>query len=197
VDEHILQSSIWQTERIRLRAIEPGDWETFWTWNQDDEMTRNLDWLWFPQSREGVRQWAEKASRRRPDNDAFHWVIENRAGEIVGSISTHDCNRRCGTFAYGINVITSHRRRGYAWDAIRVVLRYYFEELGYQKVTVEIHSFNKASVNLHERFGFQAEGRLRRMVFTRGQYFDLLVFGMTKEEFDLISDGPYVELARK
>jgi RimJ/RimL family protein N-acetyltransferase len=191
------QPSIWQTERIRLRAIEPGDWETFWVWNQDDEMTRNLDWLWFPQSREGVRQWAEKASRRRPDNDAFHWVIENRAGDIAGSISTHDCNRRCGTFAYGINVQSPHRRHGYARDAIGVVLRYFFEELGYQKVTVEVHAFNEASIALHERYGFQAEGRLRRMVFTRGQYFDLLVFGMTKEEFARLSGDADIELARK
>src|SRR5690606_30433787 len=105
------QPSIWKTERVRLRAIEPGDWGTFWSWNQDDEMTRNLDWLWFPQSREAVQRWAEKVSRQRPDNDTFHWVIENRDGELVGSISTHNCNRRCGTFAYGINVQASHRRQ--------------------------------------------------------------------------------------
>lgn len=197
MSDHASQPSIWQTERIRLRAIEPGDWETFWSWNQDDDMTRNLDWVWFPQSREGVRQWTEKASRRRPDNDDFHWVIEKRGGEIVGSISTHDCNRRCGTFAYGINIQAAHRRQGYARDAISVVLRYFFEELGYQKATVEIHAFNGASITLHERFGFHAEGRLRRMVFTRGQHFDLLIFGMTREEFAITSDGAEGELARK
>jgi RimJ/RimL family protein N-acetyltransferase len=31
--------------------------------------------------------------------------------------------------------------------------------------------------------GFQLEGRIRRMVYMRGQYFDELYFGMTREEF--------------
>jgi RimJ/RimL family protein N-acetyltransferase len=174
--------SIWQTERIRLRAIEPGDWEVFFRWNQDDEMTRALDWVWFPQSREAVRRWAEEASLRRPVNDAFHWVIEDRDEVVVGAIATHRCDRRSGTFAYGLNVVLEHRRRGYARDAIEVVLRYFFQELGYQKVTVEVYAFNEASIRLHQQLGFQQEGRLRRTIFTRGQHFDTLVFGLTAEE---------------
>jgi RimJ/RimL family protein N-acetyltransferase len=197
MDDQSPQPSIWQTDRVKLRAIEPGDWETFWAWNHDDEMTRNLDWVWFPQSREAVRIWAEEASRKRPENDEFHWVIESRDGAVVGSIATHDCNRRCGTFGYGINVLSTHRRNGYASDAIRVVLRYAFEELGYQKVTVEVLAFNEASISLHQRLGFQSEGRLRRMIFTGGQYFDLLMFGMTKEEFATNSLNVDNELARK
>ena len=188
-----IASRIWQSDRIRLRAVEPDDWEVFYAWNQDDEMARGLDRIWFPQSREAVRRWAAEASVRRPDNDAFHWVIEDLAGTILGSISTHDCDRRNGTFAYGVNILPEHRRRRYASEAIRVVLRYYFQELGYQKVTVQVHAFNDASIGLHERLGFQREGRLRRMVFTRGRHFDSLVFGLVAEEF---ADGPEIASPR-
>jgi RimJ/RimL family protein N-acetyltransferase len=177
-----LNPSIWQTERIRLRAIEPADWEVFFRWNQDDEMTRALDWVWFPQSREAVRRWAEEASLSKPVDDAYHWVIEDRDETVVGSIATHHCDRRSGTFAYGLNVLPEHRRRGYARDAIEVVLRYFFQELRYQKVTVEVYAFNEASIRLHQQLGFQQEGRLRRMIFTRGRHFDTLVFGLTAEE---------------
>src|SRR6266508_3886036 len=97
--------TFWHTDHVRLRPIEPGDWEIFYRWNQDDEMTRALDRVWFPQSREAVRRWAEEASLRRPENDAFHWLIENREGAVVGSIATHTCDRRNGTFAYGLNVV--------------------------------------------------------------------------------------------
>jgi RimJ/RimL family protein N-acetyltransferase len=64
-----------------------------------------------------------------------------------------------------------------------MVLRYFFEELRYQKVTIHVHSDNTPSARLHERLGFQLEGRLRRTVYTRGQHLDELVFGMTVEEF--------------
>jgi RimJ/RimL family protein N-acetyltransferase len=181
--DDVASPSIWQTERIRLRAIEPGDWEVFFRWNQDDGMTRALDWVWFPQSREAVRRQAEEASLRRPENDAFHWVIEDTAGSVVGSIATHDCDRRNGTFAYGINVAREHRGQHYAGEAVALVLRYFFEELRYQKVTVHVYAFNEASIRLHERLGFRQEGRLRRMVYTRGQHFDSIIYGLTAEEF--------------
>jgi len=63
------------------------------------------------------------------------------------------------------------------------VLRYYFEELRYQKVTVSVYSFNEESIALHKRLGFKQEGCLRRMIYTRGQYFDRLLFGLTADEF--------------
>ena len=51
-------------------------------------------------------------------------------------------------------------------------------------MTVQVHAFNEASIRLNEGLGFQQEGRLRRVVFTRGRHFDSLVFGLTAEEFD-------------
>ncbi len=173
----------WQTTHIRLRAIEPSDAEHFIRWNQNSERARWLDFLWPPTSAASVRAWAEEQSRRKLENDSFHWIIENAAGEPVGSISTHDCDPRSGTFSYGIDIAPEHQRKGCASAAIRLVLRYYFEELRYQKVTVPVHSDNPASIHLHEHLGFQLEGRHRRMIFTGGEYIDLLWFGLTAEEF--------------
>jgi len=110
-------------------------------------------------------------------------VIENTQGVLVGSISTHDCNARAGTFSYGINIVAEHQKQGYAHAAIKLVLRYYFDELRYQKATVSVHSYNLASIALHEKLGFQREGTLRRMVFNRGKHFDVHWFGVTLEEW--------------
>ena len=34
--------SIWQTDRIRLRAVEPSDADTFQRWDADSEVARAL-----------------------------------------------------------------------------------------------------------------------------------------------------------
>ena len=179
----------WQGTRVKLRAVEPSDAEAFFTWNQDSEMGRNLDQVWVPTSRESVNRWVEEEAIKKPEDDAFRWVIEDGDGEFVGSIDTHHCDRRTGTFQYGVAVRKEHQCKGYASEAILMVLRYFFEELRYQKVTVHAHSDNVPSARLHERLGFQLEGRLRRTVFTRGQYSDDLVFGMTIEEFHAAHPG--------
>ncbi len=173
----------WKTHLIRLRAIEPEDARIFYEWNQDSEMARNLDFVWPPGSFEAQKQWAEKESTTRREDDSLFLVIENMAGQVVGMISTHHCDRRSGTFSYGVGILSEHKRKGYAREAILLVLRYYFGELRYQKVTVDIHANNPDSVILHEKLGFQPEGRLRRMFFSQGEYHDSFYFGLTAEEF--------------
>jgi RimJ/RimL family protein N-acetyltransferase len=174
--------SIWQGKTIRLRAIEPSDWETYFALDQDTEQARALYFVPFPQSQVGAKRFAEEASKKS-NGDNFRFVIENREKEVVGDITTHYCNPRNGSFSWGITIKREHRRKGYASEALLLVMRYYFQELRYQKVTVTIYSFNEASVRLHERLGFQQEGRIRRTVYTRGHYFDELIYGLTREEY--------------
>lgn len=175
--------NFWQGEKIRLRAIEPSDVEHFTRWNLDSERARHLDFVWPPQSNTSLQAWAEEQSRRKMENDRFHWIIENTDSVPVGSISTHNCNPRDGTFSYGIDIASEHQRKGYAAEAIRLVLKYYFEELRYQKVTVPVHSDNEPSIQLHQTLGFQHEGTQRRMMYTQGRFVDVHWFGLTVEEF--------------
>ena len=132
-----MTTNIWQGQLVRLRGVEPEDWEMF-----------------------------------------FEWDV------TVGAIDTHTCDPRNGTFQYGVTIRREHARKGYASEAIRLVLRYFFHELRYQKVNVEIYGFNEASVKLHRELGFREEGRLRRMVYTGGAYHDSIMLGMTREEFE-------------
>jgi RimJ/RimL family protein N-acetyltransferase len=174
----------WQGRKIRLRAIETGDAQTFYDWNLDSERARLLDFVWPPSSLASVQEWVETQSKKgHLDEDRFHWVIEDLLGNLVGMISTHHCDLRSGTFSYGIDIAEEHRRKGYAREAILHILKYYFEELRYQKVTVNFHSDNLASIRLHESLGFHLEGRLRRMVYTHGQYLDALWYGLTADEY--------------
>jgi RimJ/RimL family protein N-acetyltransferase len=174
----------WQGKLIRLRAIEPSDWQIHYAWNKDTQMTRNVDFVWFPTSQASVKQWAEQAAvKEHPEPDKIALIIETLDGQHVGMISTNDCNPRSGTFTYGIAIRRQHHRHGYASDAMQILLRHFFLERRYQKVNAHVLSFNTASIALHEKFGMQHEARLRRTIYTKGQYYDELIFGMTAEEF--------------
>lgn len=160
-------SSLWQGKKIRLRAIEPSDWETYFAWNQDDKQARSLYFIPFPQSQEATKRFAETTSLQAPETDNFRFVIENNQREVVGDVTVNNCNPRNGTFNWGLNIGQEHRRKGYASEALHLVMRYYFQELRYQKVTIHIYSFNDASIRLHESLGFQLEGRLRKDLYKR------------------------------
>lgn len=175
--------NFWQNDLIRLRAFEPGDADAVTRWNLDSQRGQYLDFLWPPSSRASTEAWLAEQSRLKLEEDRFHFVIETLDGTPVGTIATHHCNPRSGTFSYGLDVAREQRRKGYASAAIIMVLRYYFDYLRYQKVTVVVHADNLPSLRLHERLGFQREGCLRRMVYQNGAFIDEIYFGMTDDEF--------------
>ncbi len=178
--------SIWQTDKVRLRAVEPGDAGVFHEWSLDDENARNSYEIPFPESYAQVKSWVENKTSSKPVNDSFRWSIVNDEDQLVGTINTFACRRREGTFKYGIAIIRDYWGRGYAKDAIRLVLRYFFHELNYQKANASVYSFNQRSIRLHESLGFQKEGQLRRMIYTDGSFHDEWVFGLLREEFERI-----------
>lgn len=175
--------NFWKGEKIELRGVEPEDWEVYHNWNDDTETARAAYFIPFPLSKAAERKGVETESLHRGEDDVFRWQIVDREGQVVGTINTHSINRRNGTFSYGLAIKRSEQRKGYAAEAIEIVLRYYFLELRYQKCTVDVYAFNEPSIRLHERLGFTLEGRLRRMIFTNGQYHDDLMYGITAEEF--------------
>ncbi len=177
-------TNYWQGERVCLRAVEASDAEAFHRWDLDSERGRHLDFLWPPTSLASTQAWVQEASQKKLDGGTYMWVITDRAGIAVGSIDTHHCDARSGAFSYAIAIAAEERGKGYASEAIRMVLRYFFHELRYQKCTISVHSDNIPSIRLHEALGFQREGTLRRMIYTHGRYCDEIWFGMTREEFD-------------
>jgi len=175
--------NIWQGERIRLRALEPEDAEFLYEFNLDSNTQINVDQIWFPISKNLQKQWAEETSKKYANHDAFFFVIVDREGNVVGSINTHHCDAKVGEFKYGITIKNEYRRKGYASEAILLVLRVFFLEFRYQKVTVEIASFNEESIKLHEKLNFVKEGCIRNVYYTNGEYFNKMIYGMTKEEY--------------
>jgi RimJ/RimL family protein N-acetyltransferase len=176
-------SNTFAGKSVRLRAVEPEDWEAQHHWNQQSNLLQGIDHVWLPSSRGLTRSLMEERSKQTGDDDNFRFQIETLAGELVGWLVIHQAQPRTGTFWYGVAVAEEHRRKGYAAEAIVLALRYYFLERRYQKVNADVWEYNAASIALQTRLGFTQEGRLRRMQFTGGQYYDRLIFGMTREEF--------------
>lgn len=173
--------NFWQGERIRLRAIEPRDADTVMAWHEDSELSRHMDFLNPPQSLESIKSFIEKETQNKLEGDRYFWVIENKAGDVVGHIDTR-CNTRHGQFEYGVSIVSAHQRMGYASDAIKKILDYYFNQLRYHKAMAGVHSDNLPSQQLHEKLDFQLEGRLRENIFTNGRYVDMLLYGKLASE---------------
>ena len=173
----------WQEEDIQLRAVEVEDWEVVYNWNRDADKVMHFDRIQFPPSKAGTKKWLEKQVEKNGKGDEFAWIIEDSESNPIGIANTFFVDQRAGSFYYGIAIDSEHRQRGFASKAIRMILRYYFTELRYQKCTAIVYDFNEPSMRLHESLGFVEEGRLRRMGHVGGKYHDFIMYGILAEEF--------------
>ena len=146
-----------QGDKVRLRAIEPDEWESFLVFEGDTDLTRLSGSTHLPASRESTRLWAEEASKRKEDDQAS-LRVETLDGTLVGWVSVGRTDRRNGLFTYAVGIGREHWRRGYGTDAVLLLLRFYFAELAYRKVETKVYSFNEASLSFHDYLGFQREG---------------------------------------
>jgi len=175
----------WQGEKVRLRPVRVEDAEQFFINTLDSPSRRVLQLgIELPTSVDLLKSSLEKHIGCKDADGLILFVIENDEGANVGGISLHSRDKKNGTFSFGIVIDREHRRRGYAEDAVRILLRYGFWERRYQKCNSACVFTNEASIRLHKKLGFVEEGRRRRNLFFNGQYHDDILFGLTREEFD-------------
>jgi len=180
----------WQGDRVRLRPLRLEDAEDSFVASLDSPSRQVLQLgIELPASVEALRKSLEKWVDCQDSSGVIVFAIESLVGEHVGGISYHSRDRRNGVFSFGVVVDRPHLRRGYAADAIRILLRYGFRERRYQKCNSACVHTNQASIALHRALGFAEEGRVRRRWFFGGQYHDEVLFGLTVEEFEALNGG--------
>ncbi|WP_067793523.1 GNAT family N-acetyltransferase [Actinomadura formosensis] len=177
-------TSIWVGARVRLRGIEPGDWQAFKEFDEHSADMRSGDMLHPPRSDKGYRRWALEEASRGPDGDNFRLAIAAaQDGVLVGTLNTGNADPRAGRFGYGISIGHRYQRRGYASEAILMLLTFMFGERRYHKCEVGIYAFNEPSIALHHKLGFVTEGRLRDHEYFAGRHHDMILMGLIAEEF--------------
>ena len=170
-------------EKVILRAIEPSDIRQLWEWTQDVEVMRYRDYPAPPTPlAEAEREYQESLCRNTRD---LHLAITTLEGELIGETSLKYVDHRGGsadfTIAIGNKAYWGH---GHGSDATRALMRFAFEQYNLHRVTLYVHAFNERAIRAYEKCGFRHEGRLREAHYMEGEYKDVLVMGLLKEDFE-------------
>ncbi|SDI14277.1 GNAT family N-acetyltransferase [Nonomuraea jiangxiensis] len=169
-------------KRVRLRALEPADSEAMWRWYHDPEVGRWMN----SEPPISLAQNLEKG-QNRPRNTFEQMVLGIEtldSRRFIGYVALGDTD-----FPQGEAILQSiaigdrdHWGGGYGSDALRVICRYAFEEMGLHRVMLWVVADNTAAVQAYRKVGFVEEGRRREAFRTRGKRYDYLMMGMLSSE---------------
>ncbi len=128
------------------------------------------------------RSWAEAACRGA--DPLVHAIIDNATGEAVGTASYMRIEPQIGVIEIGsITYSPRLQRRPAASEAMYLMMRRVFDELGYRRYEWKCDSLNAPSRAAAERLGFRYEGLFRQATVTRGRNRDTAWFSVIDDEW--------------
>ena len=184
-------------KRIRLRAAEKEDIPTFLRWINDPEVTENLFFA-APISRIEEDKWYEGMMEKPPSEHIL--VIEVRDPDqtdvfrIIGNCQFHNIDWRNRSSEVGIMI--GEKRfwdHGYGTETMLLLLQHGFSTLNLHRIWLQVISKNKRGIRAYEKAGFQHEGKFRQAHFQHGQYYDVDLMSVIKDEWQPPENFPQLK----
>jgi [ribosomal protein S5]-alanine N-acetyltransferase len=127
-------------------------------------------WLTPPLTEEAFTRYLERA---QADNFDANLVRRRKDGAIVGYFNISEIIRGALQGAFlGYAGVAAHAGHGYMSEAIQLVLRRAFTELGLHRLEANIQPGNAPSIALARGAGFELEGFSRRYLKIGGRWRD-------------------------
>jgi ribosomal-protein-alanine N-acetyltransferase len=121
---------------------------------------------------------------------AFAVLAMDEGDRLIGRVALANVVRgpwQNATLGYWID----HRAggRGHATRAVRLALRYAFDEVGLHRVQPAIIPRNAKSLRVAEKVGFRREGRALRYLKINGTWEDHEIYALTSEDWEAMREG--------
>jgi aminoglycoside 6'-N-acetyltransferase len=138
-------------ERVTLRPITESDVPRLAEIAAEPEVAR---W-WLGLTEQDLRE------KTGPDEEGLVYVIEEN-GEVIGLVEAGEENEPDYRHAnIDIFVATDRQGQGLGPEAIRVLARHLFDELGHHRLTIDPAAANERAIRAYERVGFRPVGVMR------------------------------------
>jgi len=178
---------------VRLRPLDMGDLDRCLTWINDREVTRYLA-ARYPISRADEERWL----REMPSNSAVDGVrlaIETKDGAHIGNLDLHMVRPEDRKAGLGVMIgDKSYWANGYGTDAVVTLLRFAFDEMNLNRVSLHVFDFNERAQACYRKCGFREEARLREHYYGEGRYWDSIVMGVLRDEFAALHGAAAAEV---
>jgi len=173
---------VFKGKKVILRPMREEDIERQHEFNQDPELFLLNASPPRPSPRKRAEGIYEICTRHK--KGTYYFAIE-ADGKYIGNCSLKQAS--ASSDAYRLGILIGDREywnKGYGRDTVQVLLHFGFHHHGARRIELDTNSRNKRAIRCFEACGFKEEGRLRQAVWLDGRYFDTVLMGMLRGEWE-------------
>jgi aminoglycoside 6'-N-acetyltransferase len=171
--------------RVVLRRFRPEDVGAFVAYRSRAEVARYQSWD-APYPREEGERFVRQMMTLHPDTagEWFQFAVALRAtGQLIGDCAAMPGAEDPSQCEIGFTIAPGYQGRGYATEAVRLLVGYLFTARGKHRITACCDPRNAASVATLERLGMRREGHLRQSTWAKGEWTDDLLYALLRDEW--------------
>ena len=160
-------------------AVEKTDW---FNWFNDEENTEYMQQHYYPNTRAKQLAFYKSEIENNPKKLQVG-IFHNEDKVLIGVISLNNIDylhRNCSTGT--IIGIKKYRKVIYFLEAYKLLIKHAFEQLNMNKLSEGALSKDIADL-LIKTLGFKSEGVRRKELYKNGEYIDVHLMGLLKEDF--------------
>jgi diamine N-acetyltransferase len=148
-----------QGPRVILRLLRRADLGEMASWRPfDDPLFAEANWT--QRSLDELNRWYTRCSR---DSQRLLCAVTDQSGQIIGSITLRE---RDGlrSARLGITLGADFVDQGYGTEALTLFFDYYFGELGFAKMVLDVVGYNQRAIRVYRKLGFVIVGQRERLL---------------------------------
>jgi RimJ/RimL family protein N-acetyltransferase len=116
-------------------------------------------------------------SQKGTESGEYNFAIEDiKTEKYIGGCGIHKVNWLTRVATVGMMIgDKDYWGKGYGTDAMKVLMKFIFEDMNMNKIRLSVFSFNERAKRCDEKCGFQVEGILKKEIFKEGKYYDEII----------------------
>ncbi len=163
---------------VYLRAVEVSDLDRTWKWHNDPELYELLVSAFRYVSHAAEEEWIHRKTAYSQTEIRLAICLQ-QGDQHIGNIHLTDIDWVSRHACIGIFMgEPQHWSKGYGQQAMRLLLRHAFDDLGLYRLYLTVLADNLRAIRVYEKCGLVVEGRLRQHAYKRGQFKDLIFMGI-------------------
>ena len=165
---------------VKLRKLEQRDIPGILSWMRDENVNRFFRFDGNTVTQESVAEFVRQA---QDETRHVHRAVVDENDTYLGTVSLKNIDREAKHAEYAISMCTRAHGTGAAQFATKQILCYAFEELGLNRVYLNVLSENVRANRFYQKFGFVYEGEFKQHLYIRGRLMDLKWYRMLRQEY--------------
>ena len=181
---HTIEHTAIETPRLRLRPLELSDISAIQKAAGAREVADTMISLPHPYPTGEAERYVSLKQAEREAGRSVTFIIEQKTeGWFCGLVEVRDIDREHLQGELSFWLAVEVWGRGYMCEVVQTVVQYGFESLGLNRLYAYHMLRNPASRRVLEKSGFKQEGLLRQRVRKWGQFEDVLLWAVLRQEW--------------